>query len=203
MSINLEDYNDVASRLAEFREKHPQGSLQAAEPFRVVTVGDKSFVCYTAAAYRSPEDPRPGIGVAWEPVPGRTPYTRDSELQNAETSAWGRAIVAALAADTKKGIASREELQAREAVPEPTQKQTRKKAATKASQQKAPVGVNPDTGEVLPISDGQKNDINKLVEESGYDLDAVLAKKEKHLGDLSFVEAERLIEFLLKQKASA
>jgi hypothetical protein len=54
------------------------------------------------------------VGLAWEPVPGKTSYTRDSELQNAETSAWGRAIVAVLAADTKKGIASAEEVQSRQ-----------------------------------------------------------------------------------------
>jgi hypothetical protein len=112
------DYNDVNSRLAEFRDKHPEGSLQPADvacPFEVKQVGDKTFIAYTAAAYRNPEDPRPGIGCAWEPFPGRTNFTRDSELQNAETSAWGRAIVAALAADTKKGIASAEDVRNRQA----------------------------------------------------------------------------------------
>jgi hypothetical protein len=118
MSFDLGSYNDVASRIAEFRDKHPEGSLQPADPaqpFTVQTIGEKTFLTYTAAAYRTPDDPRPGIGVAWEPFPGRTNYTRDSELQNVETSAWGRAIVAALAADTRKGIASREEVQNRQA----------------------------------------------------------------------------------------
>ena len=31
------------------------------------------------------------IGQKPPPLPGLTPYTRKSELQNAETSAWGRA----------------------------------------------------------------------------------------------------------------
>ena len=118
MSIDLSGYNDVAARLVEFREKYPEGCLQPvdpANPFQVVAVGDKTFIAYSAAAYRSPEDDRPGIGVAWEPFPGRTNYTRDSELQNAETSAWGRAILAVGAADAKKGIASREEVQNRRA----------------------------------------------------------------------------------------
>jgi hypothetical protein len=117
MSFELDpNYVDVASRIAEFRDKHPHGSLQPADParpFQVVVVGDQTFIAYTAAAYRTPDDPRPGIGTAWEPIPGRTPYTRDSELQNAETSAWGRAIVAVLAADTRRGIASQEEVRAR------------------------------------------------------------------------------------------
>lgn len=112
----LDSYVDVASRMSQFFAKHPDGALQPvdpARPFEVKTIGDKAFVVYTAAAYRTPDDPRPGIGVAWEPFPGRTPYTRDSEVMNAETSAWGRAILAVGAADTRKGVASAEEVRNR------------------------------------------------------------------------------------------
>lgn len=111
----LGDYNDVASRMREFFERYPEGRLRPASPWRIETVGDKQFVVYEAAAYRGPDDTLPGIGTAWEPFPGRTPYTRDSELMNAETSAWGRAILAVGAADTKKGIASAEEVRNRRA----------------------------------------------------------------------------------------
>jgi hypothetical protein len=114
----LDTYNDVASRMAEFFTKHPEGSLQPAnpgQPFEVRLIGDHAFVVYTAAAYRTPDDTRPGIGIAWEPFPGRTPYTKDSEVQNAETSAWGRAILAVGAADTRKGVASAEEVRNRQA----------------------------------------------------------------------------------------
>lgn len=108
------DYNDVASRIQEFRTKHPEGTLsQVSLEFK--EFGGKSWVIYTAAAYRAPDDQRPGIGTAWEQVPGRTPYTKDSELQNAETAAWGRALIAVGAADAKKGIASQEEIQNRAA----------------------------------------------------------------------------------------
>ena len=113
------DYIDVATRIVEFREKFPQGSLQPWEKPYVekVEMPDgkiKSFMVYSAAAYRSPEDKLPGVGYAWEPIPGPTNFTRDSELQNAETAAWGRAMVAALAVDTKKGIASSEEVRNRQ-----------------------------------------------------------------------------------------
>jgi hypothetical protein len=114
----LESYNDVASRLAEFRVKHPEGSLQPANldaPFTVQEIGGQTFIVYVAAAYRSPDDTRPGIGCAYEFFPGRTPYTKGSELQNAETAAWGRAIVAALGADTRKGVASSLEIRNRQA----------------------------------------------------------------------------------------
>ena len=107
------DYIDVATRIVEFREKFPTGSLQQVR-YEFVTVGGKDFIIYTAAAYRTPDDIRPGVGTAWEPIPGPTNFTRDSEVQNAETAAWGRAIVAALAADTKKGIASSEEVRNRQ-----------------------------------------------------------------------------------------
>lgn len=106
------DYIDVATRIIEFREKFPQGSLTQVD-LQFITFGGKDWVVYTAAAYRSPDDLQPGIGTAWEPVPGPTRFTRDSEVQNAETAAWGRAMVAALAVDTKKGIASSEEVRNR------------------------------------------------------------------------------------------
>lgn len=107
------DYNEVSSRIQEFREKHPEGSLQQVS-MTFETVGGKDWVVYTAAAYRTPDDERPGIGTAWEPIPGRTPYTKDSEVQNAETAAWGRALIAVGAADAKKGIASADEMRPRQ-----------------------------------------------------------------------------------------
>ena len=114
------DYIDVAARIVEFRTKHPQGSLSRIAPNgELVPVefrefGNKSWAVYTAFAYRDQDDKFPGVGTAWEPVPGPTQFTRDSELQNAETAAWGRAMVAALAVDTKKGVASSEEVRNRQ-----------------------------------------------------------------------------------------
>jgi hypothetical protein len=113
-AFNLADYNTVAERIAEFRTKHPEGSLQS-EILTLPEAFAAHFIAVQAFAYRTPDDERPGIGLAWEPVEGKTNFTRDSELQNAETAAWGRAIVAVLAADTKKGIASQDEVAARRA----------------------------------------------------------------------------------------
>ena len=112
---SLDDYIDVAERIDAFYDKYPDGSLQPRDPDRpyvVQSLGDKTFIVYTACAYRKPGDEHPGVGVAWEPFPGRTPYTRDSEVMNAETSAWGRAI-AALGIATKRGIATRQEIRNR------------------------------------------------------------------------------------------
>lgn len=115
--FSMSDYVDVAERIRLFAAKHPEGSLQPldlAKPYTVEVIGDKTFIVYVAAAYRTADDQRPGVGTAWEEFPGKTPYTRGSELQNAETSAWGRAIVAVLAADTKR-IASADEVRNRQA----------------------------------------------------------------------------------------
>jgi hypothetical protein len=111
-------YNEVAARIVEARKKHPDGVLQPldpANPYKIQEIGDKTFIVYTAAFYRTPDDQRPGIGTAWEPFPGTTNFTRNSELMNAETSAWGRALVAAFAADTKKSIATSLDVRNREA----------------------------------------------------------------------------------------
>lgn len=127
MAFNMDGYIDVATRIVEFREKYPEGSLSQVnyellevpiytkdkETGEVSQSAVRVYLAYTAAAYRTPDDQRPGIGTAWEPIPGPTQFTRDSEMQNAETAAWGRAIVAALAADTKTGIASRDEVASR------------------------------------------------------------------------------------------
>jgi hypothetical protein len=124
--FDLGNYNTVPERMTEFFEKYPDGSLQGSYEFKHIPMylkdeetkrpypaGEKTIIVYTAKAYRNAEDPLPGIGTASEPFPGLTPYTKDSEMMNAETSAWGRAILAVGAADTRKGVASREEVQSR------------------------------------------------------------------------------------------
>jgi hypothetical protein len=111
MTFDLSDYVDVPERIRLFADKHPDGSLRAEVIHWPTT--EVPFIAVKAEAFRSPMDEAPGVGLAWEPFPGTTPYTKKSELQNAETSAWGRAIVAVLAADSKRGIASQDEVRNR------------------------------------------------------------------------------------------
>ena len=106
---NLENYIEVNDRIKLFYDKYPKGSLQQLHPPQVVEVDGSHYLIYTAAAYRDPNDVRPGVGTAWEPVPGKTSFTRDSEMMNAETSAWGRAI-AALGIGLTNSVATKQEV---------------------------------------------------------------------------------------------
>jgi len=110
--MSREDYIEVSERLQTFYETHPEGSLQSN--YEIITVLDQPVVVVKAFAYRYPDDPRPGVGHAWEQVPGRTPFTKGSELMNGETSAWGRAL-AALGIAVHRGIASGHEVRQAEA----------------------------------------------------------------------------------------
>jgi hypothetical protein len=106
-------YKEVVERIADLKVKHPSAGLRPLNedrPYDIVVVDGKTFIVVTAACIIDGEVR--GVGNAWEPFPGATPYTKNSELQNAETSAWGRAIVAALASESK-AIASAEDVRNR------------------------------------------------------------------------------------------
>jgi hypothetical protein len=103
-----EDYIEVAERLVMFLQAYPQGSLQGSWGW---LDDNHTVIVYQALAYRDPEDKRPGIGTASEPYPGQTNFTRGSEIMNAETSAWGRAICA-LGIAANRGVASAQDVRA-------------------------------------------------------------------------------------------
>jgi len=108
-------YTEVSERMKIARELWPESIFRPVDPlnpYQIVTIKDLSYVVFSAALYRDPEDLLPAIGTAWEEIPGRTPYTKGSELMNAETSAWGRACIAA--GIPSKKIASYEEVRNRQ-----------------------------------------------------------------------------------------
>ena len=112
MSFDLGDYVEVKDRLVEAREKFPDHRFQSE--FSVHETPEGTFVAVLSRFYRDADDPTPAVGLAWEPIPGKTPYTLDSELMNAETSAWGRALIAAGVADAHGGVASANEVRNRQ-----------------------------------------------------------------------------------------
>lgn len=89
MSWDLKDYVDVPARMRMVHEKFPDVRIVEHEP-RIITIGDKLYIQVKVQAWRSPDDQHPCIAYCWEPFPGDTPYTRDSEQMNAATSALGR-----------------------------------------------------------------------------------------------------------------
>jgi hypothetical protein len=111
-SDRLADYVDVKTRVAEFYAKHPEGRLTTAEAYISEDPDGKVRVWCHAKAYRTPDDPLPGDGWSYLEVPGSTPYTRGSEIENAETSAWGRAI-GALGIGIARSIATTDEIDAK------------------------------------------------------------------------------------------
>ena len=140
------DYIDVATRLHEMRDVFPDLTMQQVS-MEFVVVGGNSYVVYVAAAYRNSDDPRPGIGTAWEPIPGPTPFTKDSEVQNAETAAWGRALIA-IGASTKNGIASKEEVTNRQ---QPGEYRNSQRIDNEpAFEDNEPRTVNPNVGRPAP-----------------------------------------------------
>ena len=106
--MSREDYIEVSERIQKFYERYPDGSLQGCWTW----MGPgHDVIVFRAEAFRSQEDTRPGIGHASEPYPGLTSFTKNSEMMNAETSAWGRAI-ASLGIAVHRGIASAQEVRA-------------------------------------------------------------------------------------------
>jgi hypothetical protein len=110
-----DDYTEVPERMAMVRALYPNATFRPAnldKPYSIEKIGEINYIIYTAAIYREPFDECPAIGIAWEQVPGLTPFTKGSELMNAETSAWGRACIA-VGIPAKK-IASAEDVRNRQ-----------------------------------------------------------------------------------------
>lgn len=123
MSWDLGDYLTVPERMRLFFQKYPNGSLKMDPPI-FQEVGGKIWIIGRAFAYRDPEDTRPGVGTCQEEIPGTTPYTRNSEVQNLETSCWGRAL-AAVGIGIDKGVATMEEVRRAKSIPEDDEFYTR------------------------------------------------------------------------------
>lgn len=148
-NIDLGGYVTVDERLREFFKQFPEGRMRPVNPDRPFTIEripdaegrEHTYIVYAAAAYRTPDDPNPAIGIAYEQFPGRTPYTRTSELMNAETSAWGRAL-AAMGIGVKGKIATRDEVYAA------TQRRTEQEPRNGNGQRRP--GPRGDTGQRPP-----------------------------------------------------
>jgi hypothetical protein len=84
-AFNLGDYVDVPTRLAEALKRWPNLRIQETRPV-IVTVDNQAYVEISCTVWRDDTDPLPTTAYCWEPIPGRTPYTKGSEMMNASTS---------------------------------------------------------------------------------------------------------------------
>ena len=167
--FKMDDYVPVNERIEAFYAKHPDGSLQS----EIVEL-TASRVSVKAYAYRSAEDQRPGIGHSSLEIPGSTSFTRGSEIENAETSAWGRAI-AALGFEVKRGLSSREEVRNKQ--PEraqPNQRRADSRTGGATTVQPAPAQY-------------RREELASLMREKGLDLDGV----ERYAALVGIKEGER------------
>jgi len=114
-AFNLGDYVDVPTRLAEALKRWPDLRIQETKPV-IVTVDNQAYVEISCTVWRGADDLMPTVAYCWEPIPGRTPYTKGSEMMNASTSCLGRAL-GFLGMGIGKSIASRNEVQARQPSP--------------------------------------------------------------------------------------
>jgi len=114
MTFAMDNYVDVATRLQMAFKRWPELRIQETGR-EVIEMPDKScFIRATVTIWRTPDDLIPVIATCCEPYPGRTPYTKLSENENAFTHCIGRAI-AYLGIGANKSLASRDEIETAQA----------------------------------------------------------------------------------------
>lgn len=90
--FKMDGYVEAKDRVAEFWRLYPDGRIECGKP-QVVQLEGRTFIESHVVVYKHRDHTEPdATGTAWEQFPGKTPYTRDSEAMNAETSAVGRAL---------------------------------------------------------------------------------------------------------------
>ena len=87
MRFNLDNYETVEQRLAKFWEKYPNGQV-----FTQIHHYDDNKVVFRAEIYKDINDPRPVATGYAEELRDASPVNRTSHVENAETSAIGRAL---------------------------------------------------------------------------------------------------------------
>lgn len=108
MAFDMKDYVEVADRIRAWYMDHEGGRIMTT-----IVEHTDARVVVRAEVYRNHIDPPAGVGHSALAIPGSTPYTKGSELENAETSAVGRALV--MAGIPSKHVASAGEVASKRA----------------------------------------------------------------------------------------
>jgi hypothetical protein len=206
MAFDMSNYVDVAERLKLALEKWGEGLRIQCDPPKVVTINDRTFIEVTTRAWRTPDDPLPSVATAWEPFPGQTTFTKNSEMMNCETSSLGRCL-GMMGVGVRNSIATLNEVRNRQSEEElhPTAHKPQQRVAAdkpKADTNVIPIGEKVGGG---GISTAQKNFVAKLVRECKLDsVDAVatntIGREITSVEDLTTREASLVIKALTELK---
>ena len=149
MRFNLDNYETVEQRLAKFWEKFPNGQV-----FTQIHHYDDNKVVFRAEIYKDISDPRPVATGYAEELRDASPVNRTSHVENAETSAIGRALANYVFQSKTAPRPSREEMEkvARAEQPAPTQDPLNKFKEACANQ-----GLDPQV-----VADAASVDLSKL-----------------------------------------
>jgi len=193
------DYEPVADRISAFYEKHSDG--------RIITViiehdQERGFILMRAEVYRNPDDAQPAsTGHAYE-LKSEGYVNRTSYIENCETGCIGRAL-ANLNFKTKKGIASREEMEKVERMQERQPTPLRSPAAPdEQCEQIARKPSPPTQGESTVIIQSQIYAITNIGKTKKIDVHAyAMEKYGKPVTALSGEQAAEMIRYLNGVKA--
>jgi hypothetical protein len=118
MAFDLSEYVDVKTRLKQALALYPQLRIVEHRP-EITMVGDQLFIECSVTVSRDPEDPIPVTAYIFEPYPGKTTFTKNSEQANGATSVLGRAL-GYMGLGIDKSIASSNEVLGRQQATEDT-----------------------------------------------------------------------------------
>jgi hypothetical protein len=177
----LRDYVDVKTRLRQALEKYPELIVVESPPVFQEVNGSTIVICEVAVR-RSSQDELPVNAHASEPYPGKTPYTRDSEVANGFTSALGRAL-GYMGFGIEKSIASRDEVENRQDGPSTRQPPPKQRQPREDDAREIP----------RPATGGQTGLIKTMREERGLE-----PLQQGYYNALTFTGAQEVIEELKK-----
>ena len=192
MTWDSNGYIDCRTRLVAALKDWPDLRVVEETP-EIVKIGERHFIQATVTLFRTIDDALPVRAYNFEPFPGKTNFTRDSEQQNSATSALARAL-GYMGYGIERSIASFDEVRNRQPddYPQPSTSKpilTGPQMRVVASKPEVP---HQGTGKSGVASEAQVNFIEVLAKKSTMSLDGIVLEK------LSIAEANALITKLKK-----
>lgn len=202
--FDLSNYETVETRLAKFWEEYPNGRIHTN-----IYYYDENKVLFAAEIYKDAADDKPVSTGYAEELRDASPVNRTSHVENAETSAIGRALANFKFQSKSAPRPSREEMQKvvrQQGEPQPvatnhptqrTREQMISDANERSHQMKERVSVTSIT-----VTEAQLKLLNKLASEKSQDVVAfsseVLNKTVEDIATLTKRDASTVINALMK-----